>query len=101
MSKALLSRWKASEPLVRFLLLIPASIALAIISSLLHNLIYALFILILGDGFWESSGIGEEPVFFLIAVIVAPVLFLIGVIGSAYHIVKKLLLRSQPKDTQR
>lgn len=91
MEKGIVSRWKSSEPLVKFLLLIPGSIILAIVGSVLHNLVYALFILIFGEGFSETSGIGEEPVFFLIATIVAPVLLLVGITGSGYHVAKKLV----------
>jgi hypothetical protein len=46
-----------------------------------RNVVYALFILWFGAGFWERHG-SDEAVFFVLAIIVFPALFLLGAIGS-------------------
>ena len=33
------------------------------ISIVLHNLLFGLFIVLFGEGYWERTGIGDEPVF--------------------------------------
>ena len=63
-----------------FLLLTAGSVVLFVVSVLLHNLLYALL------GF-------EEPFFFLIAVVVCPVVFLVGVIGSIILLIKSRVNR--------
>jgi hypothetical protein len=90
MDQKIISRWKDSDLLVRFLLLVPASIVLFIVASILHNLIYAAGLAFFGDGFWEAFG-GDEVVFFFLAVFGAPILFLVGLSGSIYLGMKKLL----------
>jgi hypothetical protein len=62
-------------------LLAGASAAAIPICALLHNVVYALFILWFGEGFWERHGT-DEPVFFILATVVCPALFLTGAIGS-------------------
>ena len=61
-----------------FLILTAASVALFFTSALLHNLIDALFGL-------------EEAFFFLIAVIVCPVGFVVGVVGSVVILIKGII----------
>src|SRR4030042_2151656 len=56
------------------------------ISIVLHNLIFALFIKLFGEGFWERIGIGDEPVLFILATIICPVALLVGAIGSIVFI---------------
>ena len=51
--------------------LIVAGLAGFVVAAILHNVFYAVF------------GV-EEPVFFLLAVIVGPMTFLIGVVGVAF-----------------
>ncbi len=46
-----------------FFILTGASAAGMVIGSVLHNLVYALFIKIFGESFW--AGMGDEPVFLL------------------------------------
>jgi hypothetical protein len=53
----------------------------------LHNLVYALFIKLFGESFW--AGMGDEPVFFILATIVCPLALLVGAIGSMVFIAKK------------
>ncbi len=45
------------------------SFVVGIISVILHNLVYMLFTHFAAEGFWERTSIGDEPVFFFIAVI--------------------------------
>ncbi len=66
----------------KFLLLTGASAVGIPLSIFLHNAIYGLFILWQGEGFWERIGLGDEPVFFIMAVFVCPLGFLVGVVGS-------------------
>ena len=66
----------------KFLILTGASSAGIIVSILLHNVIYGLFIQWFGADFWERIGTGDEPFFFILAIIVCPIGFLVGVVGS-------------------
>ena len=74
-----------------FFLLAGASAAGIPIFAVLHNLVYGLFIVWFGKGFWESHGMADEPVFFILAILICPALF---VISSAASIV--LMIRSRP-----
>ncbi|MGD0786309.1 MAG: hypothetical protein ABR969_10930 [Sedimentisphaerales bacterium] len=73
---------KLKEPLIRriFFLLTGASAAAIPVCVILHNLVYGLLILLFGKEFWGKGG--DEPVFFILAIIVCPVLFIIGMLGS-------------------
>jgi hypothetical protein len=66
------------------------------ICALMHNLVYALFIWWFGEGFWERHG-ADEPVFFILAIVVFPALFLIGSVGSIVFLVKDSQVRWLPK----
>jgi hypothetical protein len=59
-------------------------------SAMLHNLVYALFIKLFGEGFW--AGTGDEPVFFILAVILCPLALLAGTVGSIVLIAKKRII---------
>ena len=63
----------------KFLLLTGASAVGFLLFILLHNAIYGLFIHFFGADFWNG---GDEPFFFIMAVIVCPVGFLVGTVGS-------------------
>jgi hypothetical protein len=81
-----------------FLLLTGASAVGLPLSAVLHNAVYALFIYFFGEGFW--NGIGDEPVFFMLAVFVCPLAFLVGAIGSIvlkFWKVKKAPSRARAK----
>ena len=66
-----------------FLILTGASAAGIPMCAILHNLVYGLFIALFGKAFWDRYGPGgDEPVFFILALIVCPALFLIGTAGS-------------------
>ncbi|MFC1637613.1 hypothetical protein ACFL1W_01195 [Candidatus Margulisiibacteriota bacterium] len=73
---ALTIRQKVAGKLKLFLLLTGGSAAGFVVFSVLHNLLYALL------GF-------EEPVCFLVAVVVCPVTFIIGAVGSIVMIVNE------------
>ncbi|MDD5622503.1 MAG: hypothetical protein PHQ09_04990 [Actinomycetota bacterium] len=59
------------------------------ISIVLHNLLFGLFIVLFGEGYWERIGIGDEPVFFILATIICPLVLLVGIIGSIVLIARK------------
>jgi len=73
-----------------FLILTGASAIGMVVGSVLHNLVYALFIKIFGEGFW--AGIGDEPVFFIFATILCPLALLTGIIGGIVLIAKKRII---------
>jgi len=75
-----------------FLILTGSASAGMGISVLLHNLIFGLFIKLFGEGFWERIGIGDEPVFFILATMICPVAILVGAIGSIVFIARKKVL---------
>lgn len=69
--------------LKKFLLLTGASAVGFPVFAVLHNLVYGLFIYFFGQDFWDRIGPGgDEPFFFILAVIVCPLGFLVGVIGT-------------------
>jgi len=76
-----------------FLLIAGISLAAFIISVFLHNVIYGLFIHFLGADFWERIGIGDEPVFFIIALL-SVVAFAVGIIGSLVIFIKGLFSKA-------
>ncbi|MFC1630300.1 hypothetical protein ACFL06_02080 [Patescibacteria group bacterium] len=73
---------KVERPLRKFLLLTGFSAAGVFIFSLLHNLVYGLGVYFFGENFWVNIGMPDEPLFFILAIIVSPIGFLIGVVGS-------------------
>ena len=77
---------KVGGILKKFLLLTGASSAGFIVSVLLHNAIYGLFIHFFGADFWNG---GDEPVFFIMAIFVCPIGFLVGAVGSIVLAIKK------------
>jgi hypothetical protein len=86
---ALAARLKGPRMQKVFFILTGASAAGMPIFAVLHNLVYGLFIALFGEGFWERHGSGgDEPVFFILAILVCPALFLIGTVGSIVLFVK-------------
>jgi len=79
---------KVAGILKKFLLLTGASAVGFFASILLHNAIYGLFIHFLGADFWDRIGLGDEPAFFIIAIIICPIGFLVGVVGSIVLAIK-------------
>ena len=68
-----------------FLLLTGAAPVAMVIFAVLHNLVYALAISAFGTGFW---GGGDEPFFFIMAILVCPIGFLVGAVGSVVLAIK-------------
>jgi len=68
--------------LKKFLLLTGAAPIGAVVSVILHNVFYGIFIHFFGADFWDRIGTSDEPVFFILALIVCPIAFLVGVVGS-------------------
>ncbi|HIE17201.1 MAG TPA: hypothetical protein EYP71_03295 [Dehalococcoidia bacterium] len=65
------------------LLIIAGSAAAGIpVSAILHNLVYAALVLWFGEDFWQRTGMGDEPFFFMMAVLVCPLVYLGGTVGS-------------------
>jgi len=87
---ALTIRAKMDRLLKIFLLLTSGSAVGFFVSVILHNLVYGFFICIYGKDFWGVTG-GDEPVFFILAVFVCPIVFLIGSIGSAVVFIRNKL----------
>ena len=81
---------KAEGMLKKFLILTGASAAGFFVSAFLHNAIYGLFILWFGTDFWGRivPG-GDEPFFFIIAVFLCPIAFLVGAGGSIVVVIKR------------
>lgn len=73
-----------------FFLLAGASAAAIPICVVMHNLIYGLFIWWFGKGFWERHG-NDEPVFFILAVLICPALFVAGALGSIALLIRARL----------
>ena len=76
-----------------FLLVAGISLGVFIISVFLHNVIYGLCILWFGEDFWGRNGAGDEPVFFIIALL-SVVAFAVGLIGSLVMFIKGLFSRT-------
>jgi hypothetical protein len=70
---------RAKKGLKVWWVLVGASAVGIPVCVILHNLVYALFILIFGEGFWNG---GDEPVFFILGLIFLPVLFIVSSIGA-------------------
>ncbi len=71
-----------------FLILTGISAIVPLPAAILHNVVYGLMIVLFGEGVW--AGGGDEAFFFILALLVAPILFLISAIGS-------LILRKKKK----
>ena len=81
--------WKLRGKLRKFVILAGASVLGFFISALLHNAIYGLFILWFGIDFWDRIGLGDEPLFFIVAVFICPLGFTVGVIGSTVLAIRR------------
>ncbi len=68
--------------LKRFLILTGAAAVGIFASILLHNLVYGAFTQLFGEDFWERTGIGDEPFFFIMAIFICPIAYLVGTVGS-------------------
>ncbi len=67
-------------------------------SILLHNAIYGLFIYFFGAEFWNG---GDEPFFFIMAIFVCPLGFLVGAVGSiVLAIRRRRMAKKSPSSPQ-
>jgi hypothetical protein len=82
-------REKVRGMLRKFFLLAGASAVGLPVFAVLHNLVYGLFIYFFGENFWTRVGLEDEPFFFMMAIFVCPLGFLVGAIGSIVLRVKK------------
>jgi len=81
---------KARGMLRGFLILTGASAIGIPVSIFLHNAIYGLFILWFGTDFWDRIGPGgDEPFFFIMAIFICPIAFLVGTVGSIVLAIKR------------
>ncbi len=80
---------KVAGMLKKFLILTGASAAGIFVSVLFHNAIYGLFIHWFGTDFWGRIGLGDEPFFFIMAIFVCPIGFLVGAVGSIVFAIKR------------
>jgi hypothetical protein len=83
------ARARLDRPLKRFLLLTSSSAVGVFASILLHGVVFGLFILIFGEDFWSRAGIGDEPFFFILGLMVCPIAYLVGAIGSIVLMFRK------------
>jgi hypothetical protein len=85
----LTARAKLDKIFKSFLLLTGSSAVGVFVSILLHGVIYGLFILLFGKGFWDRTGIADEPFFFIMAIFVCPLAYLVGTVGSIILIIRR------------
>ena len=77
---------KIEGSLKKFLLIMGGSGGAIFVCILLHNFIYGIFVHFFGEGIWGGVG-GDEPVFFILGLVVFPFLYHVGAIGSAVNLV--------------
>jgi hypothetical protein len=83
-----------------FFLLAGASAMAIPVCVLLHNLVYGLFMWWFGDSFWERHGMPDgTPIFFILALVVCPALFLVGALGSIVFLIKGSKDRYRPTES--
>lgn len=84
---------RAKEPGIRKLFFVVTGISAAGIPVcvILHNLVFALCVKF-GWAFWGEGG--DEPVFFILALFVCPVLFLAGALGSIVILIRARLRKN-------
>ncbi len=80
---------KVGGMLKKFLILTGASAVGIPVSIFLHNAIYGLFIYWFGADFWDRTGLAEEPFFFIMAIFVCPIGFLVGAVGRVVLFIKR------------
>jgi len=80
---------KVAGKLRKFLILTGTGSVGFFVSVILHNLIYGLFIYLFGSDFWQRVGLSDEPFFFFVAILVCPLVFLIGVLGTVVILIKR------------
>ncbi len=82
-------RQKIKGLLRKMLLLTGASSVGILVSVLLHNVFYGLFIRFFGVDFWDRIGITDEPFFFFMAFVICPLGFIVGTVVSIILFIKR------------
>ncbi|MCJ7655698.1 MAG: TMEM43 family protein [Dehalococcoidia bacterium] len=85
----LTARAKLDKIFKSFLLLTGSSAVGVFVSILLHGVVYGLFILLFGGDFWDRTGIADEPFFFIMAIFICPLAYLVGTVGSIVLIIRR------------
>jgi hypothetical protein len=85
----LTARTKLDKIFKSFLLLTASSAVGVFAAILLHGVVYGLFILIFGEDFWERIGMSDEPFFFLMALFICPIAYLVGTVGNIVLILRR------------
>lgn len=75
-----------------FLILTGSSAAAMTIGAVLHNLLYALMVYLSSTGLFGLPSDFDEPFFLILALVIAPIGLLAGIIGSIVLIYSKKLL---------
>lgn len=84
------SAYREKKSRTRSYLLLSGLSAVGIfVSIILHNALYGLLIVVFGSDVWDRIGVGDEPVFFFLAILVFPVAFIVGVVGSVIGMLRK------------
>jgi len=79
---------KIKKPLKKYLLLTSVSAVSVLVFIVLHNLFYALGVVAEDIKILKILAEALHVIFFFISIIIAPIGFLVGVIGSIKYIVK-------------
>ena len=74
--------------LKKFLIITGAAPIGIVVRAVLHNVLYGVFIHFFGADFWERTGIGDQPVFFFLAIFICPIALLVGIVGSIVLFIK-------------
>ena len=87
---------KVGGLLKKFLLLTGASALGIPIFAILHNVAYMLGIMWFGE---SAFGNGDEPVLFFMAILVCPIAFLVGVVGTIVLIIKSKQVKQSSQNS--
>jgi len=91
------ARARLDRLLKRFLLLTSSSAVGVFVSLLLHGVVFGLLILVFGEDFWTRTGLEDEPFFFILGLMVCPLAYLVGTIGSIVLMFRKKKYQVEPK----
>jgi hypothetical protein len=78
---------KAGKGILKiFLLMLGSSLTGFPVFIFLHNTLYGAFIHFFGSDFWKG---GDEPFFFILALIICPLGFIVGLVGTLVMIMRR------------
>lgn len=87
----LAAKAKITRALKVFLIIAGSAGAAVPVSVVLHNVVYGLGVMLFGEG---AFGGGDEPFFFILAILACPPVFGVGVVGSIVMLILGKLRRS-------